>query len=253
MKDGFRIYDTHAHLGTARHSGRTQDASSLLKAMDAAQIDRALLLPFPVVEDPQSQHDLIAAAVRAHPDRFSGAICINPFLDPAFFTQEVRRCAEDHGFRVLKLQPQYQALNPISRRGDFFYEAADRHRLTIVVHTGTGVPFALPSLYIMPARRFPNVNFILGHAGGSVYMLETIVAASVCPNVYIEVSSLMPHHVAEILAHIPASRLMAGSDLPESLVTEMHKVLTLDIPDDAKRDILWNTPRRVLDGMTNPD
>lgn len=248
MKDGFRIYDTHAHLGTARHSGRQQDETQLLRAMDAAGVDRSLLLPFPVVEDYRREHDGIAAAVHCHPDRFAGAACLYPFLPEAEFRDEVRRCAEELGLCALKLQPQYQALNPVSRRSDFLFEAALRHRLPVVVHTGSGVPFSLPSLYILPARRFPELTLILGHAGGSVYMLETIVAAAVCPNVIIEVSSLMPHHVGEILQHVPATRLMAGSDLPESIVTEMHKVLTMSISEEDKRAILWETPRRVFDG-----
>jgi hypothetical protein len=41
---------------------------------------------------------------------------------------------------------------------------------------------------------------------------------------------------------------MAGSDLPESIETEMHKVLYLNISDSDKKAILWDTPRRVLDG-----
>ncbi len=117
----------------------------------------------------------------------------------------------------------------------------------MIVHTGAGAPFALPSLFIMPARKFPDLPIILGHAGGGIYAAEAIVAATVCPNIYIELSSLMPHHIREILAHLPASRLMAGSDLPDSIGPEMSKILTLDIPTGARRDILWNTPRRLFD------
>jgi predicted TIM-barrel fold metal-dependent hydrolase len=249
MKDGFSLYDTHAHIGEARHSGRQQSAETLLKAMDRTGIDRSMLIPFPVVEDYRRQHDLIAAAVRSYPDRFSGAACLYPFMPEAEFRQELRRCVEELGLRALKLQPQYQALNPVSRRSDFLFAAAQEHRLPVIVHTGSGVPFSLPSLYILPAQRFPDLQIVLGHAGGSVYMLETIVAAAVCPNVYIEVSSLMPHHVMEILQHVPATRLMSGSDLPESLEAEMHKLLPLaDLSDADKRAILWETPRRVFDG-----
>jgi predicted TIM-barrel fold metal-dependent hydrolase len=217
--------------------------------MDRAGVDRSLLIPFPVVEDYRTTHDEIAAAVRGYPDRFAGAACLNPFLPEPEFREEIRRCAEELGFRALKLQPMYQALNPLSPRSDFFFATAREHTLTVVAHTGTGAPFAQPSLFIMPARRFPELTIILGHAGGSIYSLETIVAASVCPNIYIELSSLMPHHIAEILHHVPASRLMIGSDLPESLDTEIGKILSLNLSDAASRDILWNTPRRVLDGV----
>ena len=55
----------------------------------------------------------------------------------------------------------------------------------------------------MPARKFPDLPIVLGHAGGGLYVLEAIVAASVCPNIFVELSSLMPHHVQEVLAHVP--------------------------------------------------
>lgn len=248
MKDGLRLYDTHAHLGTAKHSGRVHDTDRLLRAMDAAGVDRAMLIPFPVVEDMRREHDLIGAAVRSYPDRFSGAACIDPFLPEADFRAELARCREVLGMRALKLQPQYQPLNPLSGRAEMFFGSAAEFRLPVIAHTGTGVPFALPSLFIVPARKFPELTIVLGHAGGSVYMLETIVAATVCENICIELSSLMPHHVMEILQHVPSSRLMAGADLPESLETELHKILTLEIADEDKAAILWGTGWRVFDG-----
>ena len=247
MRDGYSLYDTHTHIGTARHSGRTFSADAMLRTMDRFGVDRSMLIPFPVVEDCRAAHDEIARAVRAHPDRFAGAACQDPFVPEAEFRDEIRRCAEELGFRALKLQPQYQALNPVSARSDFFFALALEHRLPVIAHTGSGVPFALPSLFIRPARQFPDLPIILGHAGGSVYYLEAIVAASVCPNIYVELSSLMPHHAEEVVAQVPSSRLMAGSDLPASVEVELGKILALDASPEVKRDILWNTPRRVFD------
>ena len=247
MKDGFSIYDTHTHLGVARHSGRSFSADQMLAAMDGYGVDRSLVIPFPVVEDYRAAHDEIARAVRAHPDRLTGAACLNPFVPEAEFRAEVKRCSEDLGFCALKLQPQYQALNPISSTSDFFFETAIQHQIPVICHTGTGVPFALPSLFIMPARKFPDLPIVLAHSGGSVYVAEAIVAATVCPNIYLELSSLMPHHIAEVLAHVPTSRLMIGSDVAESLEVELSKILRLDISPEAKKDILWNTARRLFD------
>ena len=248
MRDGFRIYDTHTHLGAARHSGRRCSGEEMLRRMDSAGVDRAVAIPFPVVEDHRAAHEEIARAVREHPDRLTGAACLYPFIPEMDFREEVRRCAEQFGFRALKLQPQYHGLNPISPRSEFFFETALENGLTVICHTGTGAPHALPSLFILPARKYPSLRIVLGHAGGSVYAAEAIVAATVCPNIYIELSSLMPHHVAEVLAHVPSNRLMIGSDLPESAETEIGKILRLEIPDEAKRDILWNTAREVFRG-----
>ncbi|MBS0278463.1 MAG: amidohydrolase [Proteobacteria bacterium] len=249
MISGHRIYDTHTHLGTARHSGRRWTVDDMLRHMDAHGVDRSLLIPFPIVEDFRLAHDEIAAALSAARDRFSAAACLPVFIPEAEFRAEVRRCAE-LGFTAIKLQPQYHALNPVSHRSDFFFETALENRMTVVAHTGSGAPFALPALYIAPARRFPDLRIVLGHAGGSVYYLETIVAAETCPNIYIEFSSLMPHHILEILDRIPANRCLIGSDLPASVDAEIGKIVDLGITESDKADILWNTAARLFDAAT---
>jgi hypothetical protein len=248
MRNDLRIYDTHTHLGVSRHSDRAQSAEALLAAMDRHGVDRSVVIPFPVVEDHRAAHDEIGQAVRRHPGRLAGAACLYPFIPEAEFRAEVRRCAQEYGFRALKFQPQYQPLNPISSRSEFLFGTAQEHRLAVICHTGAGAPYALPSLFILPARKFPQLPIVLAHAGGGVYVAEAIVAATVCPNIYIEVSTLTPAQVIEVLAHVPASRLMIGSDLPECVESELSKILDLEIPAADKADILWNTASRVFDG-----
>lgn len=80
MRDGFRIFDAHTHIGAARHSGRHVLADELLAAMDRHGVDRSLVIPFPEVDDYRAAHDEIGGAVRSHPDRFGGAACIHPII-----------------------------------------------------------------------------------------------------------------------------------------------------------------------------
>lgn len=246
MRGRFQVFDTHAHLGRALHSGRVATKDGMLHGMDAAGIDRTLLIPFPVVKDFRREHDEIGDALRSHPDRFAGAACLNPFIPEDEFRAEVGRCRAEYGFRALKFQPQYQGLNPLSERSAFLFETALENDLVLVCHTGTGAPFALPSLYIHAARRYPDLKIVIGHAGGGIYALESVVAAHVCPNIFIELSTLTPHAVLEVLQHVGPDRLMAGSDLPESLETEISKIEGLPISDADKRRILWQTPVRVF-------
>src|SRR5688500_13906383 len=116
MTGGFRVFDTHTHIGTALHSGRKTSAADLLRHMDARGVDRAMAIPFPVVESYRSAHEEIGRAVRDHPDRISGCACLNPFLPDAELRSELKRCVEEFGFHALKLQPQFHGLNPISAR-----------------------------------------------------------------------------------------------------------------------------------------
>ena len=89
---------------------------------------------------------------------------------------------------------------------------------------------------------------MLGHAGSPLFMLECVVAAEVCANIYVEVSSLMPHHLAELVQQVPAARLMAGSDLPESVETEIGKVFAVPMSEPDRRAILWETGAKLFGG-----
>jgi hypothetical protein len=246
MRDGFRVFDTHTHIGTAGHSGRSYSADELLRDMDRHGIDRSVVIPFPVVADVCAAHDLIGRAVLAHPDRLTGAAGPDPFAPREEFETEVRRCREQYGFRALKLQPQYGGLNPFLDSSGFFFQAALDNGMAAICHTGSGLPFALPSLCMRPAHAFPDLALVLAHCGGGMFVQDAIVAARFCPNIVLELSSLMPHQVLEVLAHVPAGRLMIGSDLPENAATEIGKILALEAPDQDKRDILERTACRVF-------
>lgn len=246
MKSGFHIFDTHTHVGVARHSGRSCTPDELLRNMDRHGVDRSLVIPFPVVDDYRSQHDLIGQAVLRHRDRLEGAACLYPLIERSAFQDEVRRCREQYGFTALKLQPQYHGLNPMSASSDFFFETALANHMVVVCHTGAGLPLSSPSLLMVPARKFPDLTIVAAHSGGGIFVNEAIVAALFCPNIMLELSTLMPHHVLTVLDQVAADRLMIGSDLPESVEIEMAKIITLDVPDSDKRNILNETGCRVF-------
>ncbi len=252
MRSGFRLFDTHVHIGTARHSGRRHTVEGILEHMDRFGVDRSVAIPFPVVENYAGEHDEIGAAVRAHPDRLTGAACLDPYLPEATYRAEVRRCKEEYGFRALKFQPQYQGLNPLLESSSFLYETALENEMVLIVHTGAGIPFSLPSMFMLPAKKYPDLKIVLAHCGGGgLFAGEAIVAASLFPNIYLELSSLMPHHVLEVLRQVPSDRLMVGSDLPENLEIEFTKILDLAVSDEVKHDILYRTGDRIFGGTLN--
>jgi predicted TIM-barrel fold metal-dependent hydrolase len=251
MRDGFQIFDTHCHLGEALHSGRVQRADAMLARMDRYGVDRALAIPFPMVRSYREAHDEIGRAVRDHGDRFCGAACLDPYVGEVEFRREVRRCREEYGFRALKFQPQFQPMDPSLPSSEFLFETAIENGMALVCHTGSGIPYALPSAFMPGARKYPGLRIVLAHSGGGgVLLTDAIVAALFCPNVYLELSTLMPNHVLRVLSQVPPSRLMIGSDLPENLGVEVGKIFDLDLAEDARRDMLWETACRVFGAST---
>jgi uncharacterized protein len=247
MRDGFSIFDAHCHIGKALHSRRVQSADAMLALMDRYGIDRALAIPFPMVGCFRQAHDEIGTAVREHPNRFVGAACLNPFIGEAEFRQEVRRCSERYGFKALKIQPQFQPVDASLAESRFIFEAALENRMAMVCHTGNGIPYALPSAFMPAARKYPELKIVLAHCGGGgLFLQDAIVAALFCPNIYLELSTLMPSHVLRVLSQVPSFRLMAGSDLPENTGVEIGKILDLEVAEETQRDILWTTACTVF-------
>jgi uncharacterized protein len=246
MRHGQRIFDTHTHAGRRANGGGGYAVEQLLQAMDRTGVDRSIVIPFPVIDDCRQAHDLIAEAVRSYPDQLVGACYVYPVTTPAAFREEVKRCALELGFKALKIQPQYQPFNPLQKSSEYYFEAAVEFGLPVICHTGSGVPNALPSLLMAPARRFPELKIVAAHSGGGTFVSEAVVAAMFCPNVYLELSSLMPSHLRQVLERVPSSRLMIGSDLPENLEVEISKILGLCEAEEVKRDILWNTAAGVF-------
>jgi predicted TIM-barrel fold metal-dependent hydrolase len=91
----------------------------------------------------------------------------------------------------------------------------------------------------------------VAHCGGGIFVHEAILAAVFCPNVLLELSSLTAQQVLEVLAEVPSDRLMIGSDLPENLSDEMGKILSLEIPDQDKQNILSGTACRLFLGESD--
>ena len=60
---------------------------------------------------------------------------------------------------------------------------------------------------------FPGAEVItVPIADGGEGTVEALVAAKVCPNIFLELSSLMPHHLGDILAAVPSDRLWVVPD-----------------------------------------
>ena len=215
--------------------------------MDRHGVDRALAIPFPLVQAYRDEHDEIGAALRAHPDRLAGAVCLDPFTGKPAFREEARRCREEYGFRALKIRPQFQPIDATSGRHDFVFETALENDLAVCLPHGAGIPYALPSMFMPAARKFPDLKIVLAHCGGGGLLLQdAIVAALFCPNIYLELSTLMPNHVLQVLSHIAPTRLMIGSDLPENTGVEIGKILDLETPEETRRAILWTTAIAVF-------
>ena len=240
------IINAHAHIGDSRVFDADNSEQDLLAAMDAASMDASIVMPSAGCADARAIHDRIARAAEAHPGRIFGMVQLNPHTERRAYEAEVERCVTRLGFIGVKIHPLGYAVNPKSRDALAVFEVASAFRIPVMIHTGSGLPWALPSLWIPLARRFGEVPVVLAHAGMGVFTAEAELAAELCPNVYLETSWCKPGELRHLITSLGAGRIMMGADLTSNFAVEIFKYRALGLSPGQLDQCLMATAAAVF-------
>ena len=237
-----RIIDAHTHLGTSRVTAINPTEEGWLKTMKRYGIDGIFSFPLPEpYPDSKTVHDRIYRFTQDYPGKVWGVIDMNPRHDEEEYVAEVTRCVKELGFLAVKLHPYLESTKPQGPQAVKVYETARKLDIPVIVHTGMGVPLALPSLMIPIAQQYPDIPFVLAHAGGGMYFDEALIAARLCDNIFLDMSTTSVFSLKSGLASIGASKMMFGSDGEINVGPELAKVEALDLPGDVAEQYLSKT------------
>ena len=175
------LIDVHVHIGVGTFADMVVTEDDILRTWEEAGIDIGIVQPTTQrvnIEAQRAIHDRIALFAKHNPGRVYGLANVNPRLPPQQFRDEAKRCVEELGFVGLKLLTVSTAVSPNSADGLMVFKTCQELGVPIMIHTGAGVPMALPSLCIRPAMQFPDVKVVLSsgysdvevgrHFGGKV-------------------------------------------------------------------------------------
>lgn len=135
----------------------------------------------------------VANYVAADPARLIGFLSVDP-TQPGW-EDELRFGHQELGLRGIKLLSMYAGFRPDESRLDPLWQYATKHRLPVLLHTGTTFVAQAPLEYTLPrhldvvATRFPEVRIIMAHLGHP-YEGEAIVTARKHPHVFCDISAL---------------------------------------------------------------
>jgi uncharacterized protein len=241
------IVDVHAHLGEDQIFEHEFTREELLRGQAANGVTATIVQPAAVADlaAARAQHDAIAALAAEFPGRFFGMADPNPRLPEAEYFAEVRRCVRDLAFVGVKLHTLAHAASPTSRAGRRVFEAARALRVPVMVHTGSGIPWAAPSLIAPMAREFPDVRVVMAHSGMMVLAAEALIVAQACPNVVLETSWTGGPHVRRFVRTLGAERVVFGSDHGDNVATELTKHRTIGLTDTELARVLGETAIEV--------
>jgi uncharacterized protein len=221
------IIDGHIH-----YLLRDNEEKNLLSAMNEAGVERSVLLPLPPLDFQDActaGNEVIYEVCRRHPDRLSFGVFADPRQKDAV---EIVRKYADLGAKVFKLYPPI-GFFPDDSACFTLYETLAQLGLPVLSHTGAtdlaywkGSPrsglsshFADPIRFDGPARKFPEITWILAHTGFP-WCVNAWFTAAVNSNVYLDIaggsfwSTSLPYLYNSIGRQIPIdfNKVIWGSD-----------------------------------------
>jgi uncharacterized protein len=240
----YDIIDMHAHLMPGPVPWGEDLGDRLVRAMDQSGVKQSLVSSlarggFRM----EACNELMYEAMQKHPDRLLGYVYIWPG-DPAAVQAEVeRRLAQGFtGIKMLVLMG-YDYVYP--GYAPAFAIANERH-LPVLLHCYGGQA-GLDDVPVL-AKRYPEVRFVLAHAGAQQVEHHLRIADQV-EHAYLELCGSMATYraVETLFEHAPLERIVWGADdLPLNMSHQLGKVLGAQIPEEAKVQILSGNARRLL-------
>lgn len=195
------------------------DLDGLLGDLDAAGIDRAVLLGW-YWEQPEScaeQNRFYAACVRAHPDRLAACATVHPAAGVGALA-EIRRARDEGLVGLGELSPHSQHVARADPAWSAVLALAGELRLPVTLHVTDPAAAAYPGRVETPlgdfldwARAFPGTTFILAHWGGGLAWAPEALAL---PNVLFDTAASPLLYGPEVWRKAPAQRVLFGSDHP---------------------------------------
>jgi hypothetical protein len=198
----------------------TQTIPNLLREMHAMRVQQALLLPIKLglpFGDSLTEDWRGAVATANAEKKLHAGLSVYPGSRSAI--AEMRDHAKQ-GARIMKLHPTVQRFYPDDPAAMDLYGEAESLGLVVFFHGGrAGIepesshPFAMPRHYEAPLREFPDLQFILGHAGArdAEAMLDL---ATRYDNAWLGIHGQSLSRLEIMIQRTGGERLLFGTDWP---------------------------------------
>ena len=246
------VVDFHNHVGRWGVVGGRGDITEYVRIMDAAGVDRACINSI-FFGDHRICNDRVARFVSEYPDRFIGVAFVTPHY-PEEAVQELERAFDVLRMRYLKLYAPY-FYRPIDHDAYMpIFEWANDRGIVVMSHCSFGLEgddtLTAPWRFDGLAKRFPQVKWVLAHAGFSpVGEVHAIQVAREHPNIFLETATSRDAHgtIEHLVDGVGADRVLYGSDMPIfDARQQLGRIVTAQISEDAKRKILGLNAIKLL-------
>ena len=243
--------------------GRTADVDALLRDMDAAGIDHAVVMGFGWTDlgIARIANDYLVSAAKANPDRISAFASVNPAWGGAAVL-EARRCLDAGAVGIGELHADTQGydignpdvMGPIMSLLRDSGALITVHASEPVGHLYPGKGHTTPDKLLQFASNFPENRIVLAHLGGGLPFYAAMPeVGEALANVWYDTAALpylyRPSAVAAAAVTAGADRVLFGTDYP--LLTHrrvLDYVKSAELPPADSETILGGNSAALLFG-----
>lgn len=252
------IIDSHIHVGPmARQYVRDYSVAALLARMDALEISHAVSTNTYALDE--TDLDFGAAYGSELCRQSGGRIRSYHYYDPrrpARSLALMERYQADPAYVGIKIHPSWTLTPADDESYRPAWEFAKAHDLPLLSHTwdlsatNPKQAYSFPSRFEPFVQAYPQVRFIIAHAGGRLGGIRAAAAlAKRWDNVLLDIAGdIWPNGLLEYLAaQVGAERILYGSDytmMDQQMM--LGVVLGADLPTADKERILGGNARRVF-------
>ena len=257
------VFDAHAHVLPEGKQGAGPnyimlggDAAGMVEVNHWCGIDRIAMMSWhgPVCTDAEDGNEVVWRAMQRYGDEIVGVAVMDPtHMKDSDIKAEIDLRYREQGFVGLK---PYVHMNLSYEDVGFmpWWAFGDAHRLYALMHVAphTGGVAGVGRL----AERFPNMSWIIAHAGGSYAFAEEVASCIVeHPNVYAELTlTPVTNRVVEFLVEATDDEhVLFGTDAPmRDPRQQLGWVLWADLPMASKEKVLGLNFKRIVDRALRP-
>jgi uncharacterized protein len=241
----------------------TRSPKSFLKYLDAAGVDRAVLINYvapDVIGFSSEVNQFVADYVKTDPKRLIPCGGIHP-RQSRNIEAEIEQILRLN-IRMIKIHPPHQLLFPNGylngvKELEVAYRTAEAHGIPVMFHTGTSIFPGARNRYGDPifiddvAVDFPKLKIILAHGGRPLWMQTAFFLLRRHPNVFLDVSGIPPKSLLKYFPRLDeiAHKTLFGTDWPGPGVPEVKENLdafrALPLSEETQQRILSKTAATI--------
>jgi predicted TIM-barrel fold metal-dependent hydrolase len=228
-----------------RLQNNPKELAAWLERAEECQISHSVVAPTDAcvaVFNDEGNRQMIRLA-NTHPRTFSGLAVANPWYGTA--AADALRRAFDEGLAGLYLHPMRQGFRLTESLLDPLMEICVRYAKPVYCYTGVPIcsmPLQLSEL----ARRFPTVQFVMGHGAYPDFWYDVVPALTQAANILVETSCQVGGVLQAVVDGLGAERAIFGSGYPRSdPMVEIGKLNRLRLSDEDRAKIMYANARTL--------